>query len=452
MKLFNWQIQSEKQAQTERTELALSVKRDVTKAAMNALLQMQNVVWKGVSYPDYDIERSFKNAFAENAVFFSIVDKIAEKFSHIPRNVYKPETSKKLFTNTFRTKSLDENLADGDLAKLLQNPNTYEGQDSFFYKIGVSYKSTFEVFIWKNRGGTETGKPVELYVLPPWCVTVVTDGSLFGVKEYRLKVGANEETIPVTDIIHWKKPTLALDQQGTQLRAFNPLKPGRKVLTQMDSITDSAVGMYQNGGARGALYNKSLDELDTEQGAKVDQLIDTKINRNSRKGAVVALQGEWGYLDIGSSSVDMELLKAEEAVIKKMCFLLGYPYEMYSGDATHANREQSMEYLLTQTIMPMVDGFDGELNRALLPDFKEKGFIKSDMSEMPEMQSMRLKSAIAINQMDYISPNEKRQVGGWEPRTDDYMDEIWIAGGKIPMSEALIGQPMDNTNAKDYHV
>lgn len=456
MKIFNRRILvSEKELQKdmdlllqkERQELSVSVK-----AAMNVLLQMQNIVWSGVTYTDYNIEQSFKSAFTENAVFFSIVDKEAKKFAHIPRSVYKSEVKAKRASRRYQTKALDENIADGDLMQLLLAPNTYEGQDAFFYKVAVSYISTGEAFIWKNRGVPGSVlKPIELYVLPPWCVTIVSDGSLFGVKEYKLTVAGTDTTIPKTDILHWKNPALALDQQGSQLRAFNPLQPSKKVLSQSDSIVDASVSMYQKGGARGVLFNKDLADIDEQQKEAIKSVIDRKVNNTDVKGAVAALQGEWGYLNIGSSSVDMELLKAEEAVIKKICFLLGYPYEMYSGDATHANREQSMEYLLTQTIAPMVASFDAELNRSLLPDFKEKGFVQSDMSELPEMQQMRLKTAIAVNQMDYISPNEKRELGGWEARPEPEMDEIWVKTGSVPMSEASIGQPIDNSNAGDYN-
>lgn len=399
-------------------------------------------------YGKVDPESGFRKAFAENATYFAVLDRIAEKFGHIPRYVYKEEKQAK--KKQFRSKALDENVVDGELSQLLLNPNDNQGQDQFFYLCCLSYKATGECFIWKNRGGIEGGKPLELYVIPPWLIAPISDGTMFGIGSYELTVAGNKITFPAEDIIHWKKPALALGIDGMHLRGFNPMVPQRKLLTQVDSITDASVAMYQQGGAKGILYNKDLTNITDEQREQIQGVIDKKINNNDKRGSVASVQGEWGYLNIGLNSVDMALVEADDTVSKKICFALGFPPELYIMPTAFNNKEQAWQFFITNTLMPMCASFDGELNRSLRPDFKDRGRIVSDFSDLPEMQTMRLNQVDAISKLWQLTPNQVLNYIGEEPSTEPAMDKVYIPSGFVPIDEISIGQPMDNTNANDF--
>lgn len=427
----------------------LGIDKQIQKALKPAITQIFRIGFNGVVYSGNDTATLIEKAYETNVIYFSVIDRIAEKFGHLARYHYKEKATKK-HTKGYRVKNLDEGKIDSELSKLLARPNNQQGQDQFFYLVGTSYKTCGEVFIWKNRGGIENGKPVELYVLPPWMIHPVSDGSLFGIKEFVLEVGGSKVILPKEDVIHWKKPRLSIDTSGTHLRGFNPLVPQRRTIQESNDIDDASVAMFQNGGAKGMLFNKNLTDLGVEGEAKLDRVIDNKINNRDHKSSVVAAQGEWGYIDLGSSSVDMQLIEADEKVIKKICFANGFPPELYQSDSTFANKEQAWYFFITNTLMPMAASLDGELNRSLLVDFKEKGFIATDFSELPEMQNMRLKSVDAAAAAWWLTPNEKRAMMMEEELPDAEMNEVYIPSTYVPIKEASMGEANEDSDVRDY--
>lgn len=424
----------------------------VVKKAFSLQTRFVQIGYSSIIHIGADAETLFRKAFEENIIYYSIIDRIAEKFGHLPRYVYnKTETKKN--RGKIRTKALDENISDGELMELLLHPNEHQGQDQFFYLAGLSYKTCGETIIWKNRGGLEKGKPVELYVLPPWLVSVVPDGTLHGIKEYILQLSGQMITFPKEDVIHWKKPALSLNTATwDHLRGFNPLIPQRQAIEQSTTIMEASTAMYENGGARGVLVNTGLEDLTPEQNDKLDSVVDRKINGGPAKQAVVQVQGQWSYIDLGGSSVDMQLIEADSKLIEKICFALGFPPELYRSDSTFANKEQAFVFYITNTLMPMAASFDGELTRSLSKDFKDFDFIATDFDELPEMQKQRLEKVKSMSELWQLTGNQVLELGGFEKSKLPEMDKIFIKQGLIPIEESSIGEPIEteNQNLKDY--
>lgn len=396
-------------------------------------------------YSNNEIGTLLENSFNTNADFYAVIKRIATKFGHLPRYVYAKEAKKHL-GKAYRTKALDENVIDNELSALLQAPNDTQGQDQFFELIASQYLLTGECFIWKNRGGFDKGKPLELFVLPSANIEVVPErDNVFKIASYVFRAGTGQIAIPKEDIIHWKTPNPNFDiSSGTHLRGFSPLLPQKKIIQQSNDVTDASTAMFQNGGAKGVLFNETLDNIDAAQKTKIEGVIDRKLNNNEMKAAVATVQGKWGYLNLGLNSVDMELLDADEKLVKKICNANGLPFELFQSDTTFANKEQAWLFFITNTLMPMAASFDGELNRSLLPDFGMKGaFIATDFAELPEMQKMRLATAQAVSTMDYITRNEKRMIAGFEPRPEKEMDQIFITGNQMNIEESGIDETDD---------
>jgi HK97 family phage portal protein len=427
---------------------ALGVDKMVAKALSGLVSQqVMRVGFNQAVYVSNDTYQLFEKAYVENITFFSVIDRIAEKFGHLPRRTYKPKAEKRL--KGFNLKHFEDSIAEGELSNLLMNPNSFEGQDAFFYKIALSYKGCGEAFIWKNRGGTVGGKPLELYVIPPWCMHPVGDGSLFGIASYKLDVDGQFIDLPKEDVIHWKKPSLSLSNTGEHLRGFSPLIPQKRTIEESNSAQDSTVAMMQNGGARAIVYNESLNDLTPEQMDQYTGVVNRKINTNDRKGAVATVQGKWGMLDLSKGAVDLQLMEAHEKVIKAICNANGLPYELFQSDTTFANKEQAWGFFITNTLMPMAASFDGELNRSLKPDFKSNETIATDFSELPEMQAMRLKAVDAAVAAWWLTPNERRMMMMDEPLKMAEMDKIYIPTGFVPIEDAAIDMS-ETGSGKDY--
>lgn len=429
-------------------------------------------------YPDSNVTTFVDDGYAGNASIFSIIRTAAGKFGSVPVYLYQVEdkasekryknatkgvlNSKALYyTKKLKTKAYKEDEIVNDLSKLLSHPNEYEGQDAFFEKVYAFKLVTGEAFIWLNRGDTTgpDGKelpdeivvkmPVlEMYVLPTQYVQIVIDpDNMFGVSGYFFQ--PNSERIPISkvNIIHWKSTSLQFDKfLGTHLRGMSPLKPGLKTLTQDTASNDAAVAMYQNGGAKGVLFEKSIAKLGTDQLAKLDRVIDRRINNRDMKGAVVRMQGDWGYANLGLSSIDMELLEAQELSMKKLCRLIGVPYELFESGTTFANKETAWKFFICNTILPAWCSFRDELNRQLTPSFKDavNMTIDVDYSDMPELQEDMSTQVTALKDAWWLTPNERREIMLEETdETVPEMDMYLIPQGLVPIGDVGMNQ-MDN--------
>lgn len=408
-------------------------------------------------YPDAKLETYIK-AYTENASVFSIVNLAARKFSFIPRYVMKveKEDQEKSYKSLMKKGqwqkaiSLQRKAYTQDVkgkAKLLNDlllrPNPYQGQDAFFFSVYVSKCIYGESFTWLNRGDIEgmtdeqaDQQPVlEMYWMPANFINVIPDEQdVYGIAGYEFMINGQRVWVRKNDVIHWKTFNPLFDATTRlHLRGHPPLKSGAKILTQDESSTDAAVAMYQNGGARGVLFEKSLRNLTPTQKSAIEDIVAKRINNVDLKSAVANLQGDWGYIDIGKDSVDMQLLEGNDKAFAKLCHLFGVPPGLFLIDQTYENQRSNRKRMLSELIIPDCASFNDEMNRMLLPAFGLKqDKVEPDYSELPEMQE-DMKDMITYLKDSPITPNEFRDALGYDPLTLEGMDMIYQDSNKVPV-------------------
>lgn len=405
--------------------------------------------------PDINSEKAVTEGYNANDAVYSIIKTDAEKFASIPRYV---ADAKKLeekrrkvplqYKSLVKAEAMNAGMSKEALSKLLNRPNPYQGQAAFFKTVRSYYKTCGEGFIWLNQGETKDLTddqiallPVlEMYPLPSYRMDIIPDPeNLWGVAGYMLNAGGIKIPFKKSEVIHWKDTNLLFDTTTKDhLRGMSPLKPGAATLQQNNDATRSSIRMYQNDGAKGAMYNKDLSKATPTQETQIRNVIDRKINNNDVKGAVAALQGEWGYIDLGKTSVDLDLLKGKEMSMKMLCFLFGVPYTLFDPNTAWANSEWQQKNWVSNRIIPASTELDDELNRVLLRAFALEGkfIIQCDYSQLPEMQADMKALTEWLKEAWWITPNEKRDLMGWEKDMDEpLMDEYWVPSGLTPMSQ-----------------
>jgi HK97 family phage portal protein len=348
---------------------------------------------------------------------------------------------------------LDEVDQSSNLAKLLMKPNPNQGADAFFEGVFSFYFLKGESFIWLNRGGKEGGEVLEMYIVPPSKITLVADEQdLYGIKYYLLDIGGKPIPIQKEDILHWKTFNPEFDAQTrSHLRGFDPMKPLKRRLQQDNDSMDAAVAMFQNGGAKGVIFEKSLIDLTPTQETQLQKVVDTKLNNNKMKAAIAQLQGDWGYLDLGLNSVDMQLLGAQELTLKRLCAAFGFPYEFFQSDTTFANKEMAQKGWVSNIIMAACNSFRDEFNRTVTASFKS-GFCDFEFDMLPEMQEDVKEMATTyalLHDRGIINTDEFRELSGFEP-SGNPIHKLFMYNG-VPI-EDIITPAQDNTTSKwnDY--
>jgi phage portal protein BeeE len=446
--------------------------------ANSSLTYQNNLMFIGntpPNYPDPDQERFVKDGYSANAAVYSIVASAARKFGVVPRLVFKvadkkAEKAYKRFrfqtlvnekgtlvrgstkVNKLFTKAYDDEEELTGPAKLLNDlmirPNPSQGQDAFYKLVYIFYKITGEAFIWLNRGEQvteanlndeylDTVPPVEMWVLPSHMMEIIPDPQdAFGLLGYMWQLNGKYFYIRKNDIIHWKDANPNFDiTTRDHLRGHPPLKSGNKILQQNDSATDAMVSMYDNGGARGVLFEKSLKNISVEQKSKIEDVVSKRINNKDLKSSIANLQGDWGYLPIGMDAVDMELIAGEESTWKKLCNILGWQYELFQSDTTFANKEQAWKFATANIIVPDCCALRDEMNRSLLPSFKLKGYTTDiDYTNMPELQEDMAEKVGYLSQMP-ITIDEFREEIGYEPFDEEWSKVVYMDSNKVPVEQ-----------------
>jgi HK97 family phage portal protein len=344
------------------------------------------------------------------------------------------------------------------------------GQDSYYSLIYTFFKLTGNAFIWLNRGDNdliEGDKRYDLpiynmWVLPSQYVVINVDREImFGeITGYTFYDSGQPIYLAKEDVLHWKTPNPVYDSYNfTQKYGMSPLQPGLKLLTQDIAQTEAAVAMFQNGGARGVLANKTFNNLSKEQVTQADNAINTKINNRAMRSAVAQLPGDWVYLFMGQSAVDMELLDAQDATFNKLCNLLGCNPQIFgSKDTTFNNVEQARKDLITNAIAPDACSFKDEENRVLLRAFgydKAQFAIDIDISDLPELADDMDKITTRVISNWTLTPNERREELGFDPLPDPNMDLIYAPNNQTLLDDLAMppldpslnpdGQGMDGT-------
>lgn len=405
-------------------------------------------------YPDIKSATLVRDGYSGNDSVFTIVSTTSKKFASIPRSVYK-DTEAKNFR--IAQKNLDplkmrrkaEEVANSEYLRLLQRPNPFIGSDAFFEGIYVSKELLGEAFIWLNRGDdTTTGnaryniKPLEMYWMPAQNMELICDDyDMWSVLGYifdnnGVKIRLNKE-----DVIHWKTFNPNYDAYTREhLRGLSPLKAGLKLLTANDSSKDAMVAMFQNDGAKGVIYNETLDNLTPDQKSQYEAVINRKINNRDIKGAVATMQGKWGYIDLGRTSVDMQLLGAQDVTFQRLCNLWRVSPNLFIAGQTRDNLREARKDLITNKIMPDSFSLDDELNRMLSKAFQGQVLV-SDFSSLPEMQYELQDMNLILKDMydrGIINGNEYREQMGWEVSGIPEHDQFFVSGNSIPIGEAAM--------------
>ena len=416
---------------------------------------------------------AFIDAYCNNSTVYTIISLMARKFGFIPRYLFEVEKDANESASKYQKqlKSFNPNISaqrlknmlskayqdkvdeQNPLQNLLMQPNPLQGQDAYYQSIYTFKKLTGNAFVWLNRnvddtieGSDRLNYPImSMWVLPSQYVTLVVDRSIFPADIIGYQFwgsGGIPIFLPKEDILHWKDPNPLYDSYNfQQLYGLSPLYPGMKLISQDDAARDAAVAMFQNGGARGVLYNESFDNLTEKQVAQADKAIDTKINNKAMKSAVAQLPGKWGYLFTGESAVDMQLMEAQDRTFQRICNLLGCNPQLFDTQTTFNNVEQARKDLITNAICPDACSFRDEENRVLLQAFgytQDQYCIDIDVTDLPELQDDMEKLTARVMSNWTLSVDEKREELGFDPIGGPEGETRFIPTTLTTMEDAII--------------
>jgi HK97 family phage portal protein len=239
-------------------------------------------------------------------------------------------------------------------------------------------------------------------------------------------------TLSTEEVIHVKyyNPSIT---NGQQWRGLSPLQVLTKRLTRLNAGMDASVAQMQNGGVPGIVYEKSDFAIETLGQRKND--FANYLRNSSNKGAPYFAAGEMGYLPLGLSLADMDVSSLSGVDFTKLCNAYKFPEILLNNQdsSTYSNVASAEKMLYTNSILPNIYLMRDAIIKGVIPMYALDGVrrtIEIDLSEIPALQEDMKMQADALNAMWWTTPNEKRDMMGFEELAEPMMDQIIIDSGK----------------------
>lgn len=401
---------------------------------------MSNVISVSTSiYPSWQDIENIQTYITVDDVY-SIVSYLAQTAARIPMYGYEVvnDSAMKSMKKYSKTSLLGKHYQTKAMQDLPEKDKFVEFLSTLSYENLVMYYTilyvTGELFLYKEiiELGPNAGKVVLHPMKGQNVVVVVSDTFPQRVIGYEYFDAGFNGSLTLDDVIHVKyfNPTIT---NGQQWRGLSPLQVLSKRLTRWNASMDASVSQMQNGGVPGIVYEKSDFAIETLGQRKND--FASYLRNSSNKGAPYFAAGEMGYLQLGLSLADMDVSDLAGIDFTKLCNAYKFPEILLNNQdsSTYNNVASAEKMLYTNSILPNIYLFRDAIVNGVIPVYATDGVkrtIEIDLSEIPALQEDMKMQADALSSMWWTTPNEKRDMMGFEELDEPLMNQIIIDSGK----------------------
>lgn len=337
---------------------------------------------------------------------------------------------KKLNPTHIRYTGNDPVPINGDIQRVLNNPNPLMTTSEFLEKITWLLLLNYNVFIlptyyvWTDESGTEQRRYDGLYPLKPTQVTFIEDPS--GQLYVNMRFENNfETTIKYDNLIHIRYNFSVNEYMGGDVSGQPDHAPLLNTLelnhTLLQGVAKAMKASYAINGV--VKYNTMMDDGKTEAALKE---LEQKLNNSESGFLPLDLKAEFTPLEHKVSLVDEATLKfIDEKILRNW----GVPLPILTGDYTKAQYEAFYQ----KTLEPLIISISQAFTKKLFTD-REKSFgnqIKlypKDLIFMTVEQTLEMVNM--LSNTGSIYENEKRVAFGLRPLPElegkRYMSLNWV--------------------------
>ena len=337
---------------------------------------------------------------------------------------------KKLNPTHIRYTGNDPVPINGDIQRVLNNPNPLMTTSEFLEKITWLLLLNYNVFIlptyyvWTDESGTEQRKYDGLYPLKPTQLTFIEDPS--GQLYVNMRFENNfETTIKYDNLIHIRYNFSVNEYMGGDVTGQPDHTPLLNTLelnhTLLQGVAKAMKASYAINGV--VKYNTMMDDGKTEAALKE---LEQKLNNSESGFLPLDLKAELIPLEHKVSLVDEPTLKfIDEKILRNW----GVPLPILTGDYTKAQYEAFYQ----KTLEPLIISISQAFTKKLFTD-REKSFgnqIKlypKDLIFMTVEQTLEMVNM--LSNTGSIYENEKRVAFGLRPLPElegkRYMSLNWV--------------------------
>ena len=382
------------------------------------------------SSPKISYDDLATDGYSENAIVYRCINEISNNASRVKINLFRG----------------DQELDNHPLLDLLYNPSPTMSQVEWFQAL-YSYLLISGNNYMLSVGGDNT-PPTELYNLRPDRMKIRSGTRAMPVAyDYMLKGQIVEsydvdQSTGASKVKHIKLFNPLDDYYG-----MSPMQASSVDIDQHNLANKHNVNLLQNGARpSGAVIFNPKDEtgghvqLSDVQRNQLMNDVNQRFSGTGNAGKPMLLEGDFEWKEMGLSPKDMDFIQLKNMSAKDIALVYGVPSQLIGipDSQTYSNFAEAKLALYNETIIPLLDRIQGDLNEWLVPMFNEQGLeLRYDIDSIPAMAEQRkrvFESVSAGVKEGILTRNEAREQLGYEPI--EGADSLLVSANLMPLNLA----------------
>ena len=371
-----------------------------------------------------------KEGYSENAIVYRCINEIANNASRVKINLFRG----------------DQEVDNHPLLDLLYKPSPTMSQVEWFQSV-YSYLLISGNNYMLSVGGDNT-PPTELYNLRPDRIKIRTGTRAMPVAyDYMLK-GQVVESYEVDQATGSSKVKhIKLFNPLDDYYGMSPIQASSVDIDQHNLANKHNVNLLQNGARpSGAVIFNPKDEtgghvqLTDVQRNQLMNDVNQRFSGTGNAGKPMLLEGDFDWKEMGLSPKDMDFIQLKNMSAKDIALVYGVPSQLIGipDSQTYSNFAEAKLALYNETIIPLLDRIQGDMNEWLVPMFNEQGLeLRYDIDSIPAMAEQRkrvFESVTAGVRDGILTRNEAREQLGYEPI--EGADSLLVQANLMPLNLA----------------
>ena len=370
------------------------------------------------------------DGYSENAIVYRCINEISNNASRVKINLFRG----------------DQELDNHPLLDLLYNPSPTMSQVEWFQAL-YSYLLISGNNYILSVGGDNT-PPTELYNLRPDRMKIRSGTRAMPVAyDYMLKGQIVESYIVDQSTGASKVKHIKLFNPLDDYYGMSPMQASSVDIDQHNLANKHNVNLLQNGARpSGAVIFNPKDEtgghvqLSDVQRNQLMNDVNQRFSGTGNAGKPMLLEGDFEWKEMGLSPKDMDFIQLKNMSAKDIALVYGVPSQLIGipDSQTYSNFAEAKLALYNETIIPLLDRIQGDLNEWLVPMFNEQGLeLRYDIDSIPAMaeQRKRVFESVSAGVKDGIlTRNEAREQLGYEPI--EGADSLLVSANLMPLNLA----------------
>ena len=382
------------------------------------------------SVPKISYEDLATDGYSENAIVYRCVNEIANNASRVKINLFRG----------------DQEIDNHPLLDLLYKPSPTMSQVEYFQSV-YSYLLIAGNNYMLSVGG-DNSPPTELYNLRPDRIKIRTGTRAMPVAyDYMLK-GQVVESYEVDQATGSSKVKhIKLFNPLDDYYGMSPIQASSVDIDQHNLANKHNVNLLQNGARpSGAVIFNPKDEtgghvqLTDVQRNQLMNDVNQRFSGTGNAGKPMLLEGDFDWKEMGLSPKDMDFIQLKNMSAKDIALVYGVPSQLIGipDSQTYSNFAEAKLALYNETIIPLLDRIQGDMNEWLVPMFNEQGLeLRYDIDSIPAMAEQRkrvFESVTAGVRDGILTRNEAREQLGYEPI--EGADSLLVQANLMPLNLA----------------